>query len=59
MISNLNGKPDLRTKIETPENDNKILKTVCNYKDRIKTKRIYKINKYNSQLSYKRKKDAQ
>ena len=45
---------DLKTKILIPENDNKIQKTVYKHNDRIKTKHIYKINKCNDQLGYKK-----
>ena len=48
---------DLKTKILTPENENKIVKTVHKQNNRIKAKQIYKINKCNDQLSYKRRKD--
>lgn len=47
---------DLKTKILIPENDNKIQKTVYKHNDRIKTKHIYKINKCNDQLGYKKEK---
>lgn len=48
---------DHRIKIETPENDNKILKTVYEHNDRIKTKHICSINKCNGKPTHKRTKD--
>ena len=47
----------MKTKILIPENDNKIQKTVYKQNNRIKTKHIYKINKCNDQLSYKKPSD--